>query len=99
MAWARLLAGSQLLLFFACQSRPSACWYFCWYRQQSATKIISNSISYGIRRLPARGTNFLLIDVQTLRDATEARVDFIMQAMRPSIDGALQREHRIGGTT
>jgi hypothetical protein len=34
-----------------------------------------------------------------LRGATEARIDFIMRAMRPSIDGALQREHRIGGTT
>jgi hypothetical protein len=29
-----------------------------------------------------------------LRGATEARIDFIMRAMRPSIDGALQREHR-----
>jgi len=38
-------SGSPLLLFFACRCRPSACWHFCWHRQQLATKTISNSIS------------------------------------------------------
>jgi hypothetical protein len=62
---ARLLSGSLLLLFFACQYRPSACWYFCWYRRQSATKTISNSISYDTRRLSARGTK-LKIPIKTI---------------------------------
>jgi hypothetical protein len=34
----------------------SACWYFCWYRQQLKTKITVNSNGYGTRRLSARGT-------------------------------------------
>jgi hypothetical protein len=43
------------LLFYFCELIPSViCWYFCWHRQQLATKTISNSIGYGIRRLPAR---------------------------------------------
>ena len=42
-------------LFFAANTE-SACWYFCWYRQQSTIKTISTSNSYGIKRLSARGT-------------------------------------------
>jgi hypothetical protein len=41
---------------FTSSYRASACWYFRWYRQQSVTKILSNSIRYRIWRLPARGT-------------------------------------------
>jgi hypothetical protein len=36
--------------------RASACWYLCWYRQQSPIKVTSNSDGYGTKRLPARGT-------------------------------------------
>jgi hypothetical protein len=42
-------------LFFAANT-ASACWYFCWYRQQSTMKTISYSNSYGNERLSARGT-------------------------------------------
>ena len=36
---------------FASSYRASACWYFCWYRQQSKTKTATNSNGYGTRRL------------------------------------------------
>jgi hypothetical protein len=42
---------------FASYYRASSCWYFRWYRPPSTTKTTSNSNGYGIRRLPARGTN------------------------------------------
>jgi hypothetical protein len=63
-AWAVTLPRSPLFYFFQL-IRASACWYFCWYRQQSATKIVSNSIAYGNRRLSARGTR-LKISIITI---------------------------------
>jgi len=48
-----LSPGSQAENFFS-SSRASACWYFCWYRQESKKKITSNPGGYGIMRLPAR---------------------------------------------
>jgi hypothetical protein len=34
----------------------ATCWYLCWYQQQLTMKLTSNSIAYGTKRLPARGT-------------------------------------------
>jgi hypothetical protein len=49
-------AGS--LLFYFCRQIPRViCWYLCWYRQQSTTKVVSDSNGYGSRQLSARGTN------------------------------------------
>jgi hypothetical protein len=52
-----VLLPRHLLFIFASEYRASSCWYLCWYRQQSTMKVTSNSNGYGIRRLPARGTN------------------------------------------
>ncbi|VIO73106.1 hypothetical protein CI1B_47090 [Bradyrhizobium ivorense] len=41
---------------FIGKCRASSCWYLCWYRQQSTTKLVSNSKGYGSRQLSARGT-------------------------------------------
>jgi hypothetical protein len=51
MAWEVPAAGSVRFIFCS-----SARWYFCWYRQQLAMKIVLNSYSYDTMRLPARGT-------------------------------------------
>jgi hypothetical protein len=32
-------AAERLRIYFASQYLASSCWYFCWYRQQQATKI------------------------------------------------------------
>jgi len=42
-AWGVPAAGEPAYFIFASQYRASACWYFCWYRQQSTMKIASNS--------------------------------------------------------
>ena len=42
-----------------------ACWYLCWYRQQSTMKVTSNSNGYGIRPLPARGTTEKTVVITT----------------------------------
>jgi hypothetical protein len=58
---ARARAPGSPLIYFCQLYRASSCWYFCWYRQQWVTKIILNSIGYGIKQLSARGTK-----IQTL---------------------------------
>lgn len=45
------------LFYFLPASGASACWYFCWYRQQSKAKSYISSNGYWIKRLSARGTN------------------------------------------
>ncbi|UPJ49070.1 hypothetical protein IVB30_39880 [Bradyrhizobium sp. 200] len=40
--------GEACCFIFASRYRASSCWYYCWYQQQSMTKIVSNSNGYGI---------------------------------------------------
>jgi hypothetical protein len=51
-----VLLPRRLPFIFASEYRASSCWYLCWYRQQSTTKMVSNSNGYSTKRLPARGT-------------------------------------------
>jgi hypothetical protein len=48
-------AGKPAVLFLS-EYRASSCWYLCWYRQQSTTKVTSNSNCYASKQLSARGT-------------------------------------------
>ena len=53
---ARAYAPGSLLFYFCQLCRASSCWHFCWYRQQSTTKITLHSNGYGSGRVSARGT-------------------------------------------
>jgi hypothetical protein len=51
----RARCGKACGFIFVGEYRASSCWYLCWYRQQSTTKVGSNSNGYASKQLSARG--------------------------------------------
>jgi hypothetical protein len=89
-AWCLPCCRGACCLFLPAKYGTSACWYFCWYRQQSMAKACVNSDIYGIKRLSARGTSraFALIRQRSFSSITTAiSCIFSCAAVRPLFAG------------